>query len=296
MPVAVVIDWQAISALLSERLGEPPLELQAIPIGGGDINQAFRLYNAKRQFFAKCNRAELLSMFEAEKIGLDEIRRSHSIRVPEVYVTGVAENRAFIVMEFIELSGRPDSERLATQLAAMHCRYHRQFGFHCDNTIGSSVQPNPFCDNWVEFWQQHRLGVQLSLGARGSFEAALLDAGARLNDNMGKFFQGYEPRPSLLHGDLWSGNLGSDSAGNPVIYDPACYYGDHEADLAMMELFGNPGSRFFSVYDEIFAIDDGYPLRRDLYNLYHLLNHANLFGGGYAGQSLVLINRLLAQV
>jgi len=90
--------------------------------------------------------------------------------------------------------------------------------------------------------------------------------------------------------------MGSDSTGNPVIYDPACYYGDHESDLAMMELFGNPGPRFFSVYDEIFAIDDGYPLRRDLYNLYHLLNHANLFGGGYAGQSLALIKRLLAQV
>ena len=101
---------------------------------------------------------------------------------------------------------------------------------------------------------------------------------------------------SLLHGDLWSGNYGADSDGNPVVYDPACYYGDHEADLAMMELFGSPGARFFAAYREHFPIDDGYPLRRDLYNLYHLLNHANLFGGGYARQSQRLIERLLAQI
>ena len=291
-----MIDWQAITAQLSDRLGEPLLELQAIPVSGGYINQAFRLFNAKRQFFAKFNRAELLLMFEAEKIGLDEIRRSQSIRVPQVFATGVDGDRAFIVMEYIELGGPADSERLAIQLAAMHGCYHQHFGFHCDNTIGSTIQPNPFSDNWVDFWQQHRLGIQLSVGARGGFDVALLDAGQRLNENIGKFFQGYEPKPSLLHGDLWSGNMGSDSAGNPVVYDPACYYGDHEADLAMMELFGNPGPRFFSLYDEIFAIDDAYPLRRDLYNLYHLLNHANLFGGGYAGQSLALIKRLLAQV
>jgi fructosamine-3-kinase len=100
----------------------------------------------------------------------------------------------------------------------------------------------------------------------------------------------------LLHGDLWSGNQGADSSGNPVIYDPACYYGDHEVDLAMMELFGSPGERFFAVYRERFPIDADYPLRRDLYNLYHLLNHANLFGGAYAAQSLRVIDRLLAQL
>ena len=107
------------------------------------------------------------------------------------------------------------------------------------------------------------------------------------------FFAAYRPRASLLHGDLWSGNQGADRDGNPVIYDPACYYGDHEADLAMMELFCNPGERFFAAYRELFPIDAGYPLRRDLYNLYHLLNHANLFGGGWAGQAQGVIDRLL---
>jgi len=291
-----VINWQAIATLLCDRIGETRLELQATSLSGGDISQAFRLVSDRHRFFAKCNRIELLPMFEAEQTGLDAMRRSRTIRVPEVFATGVEGDSAFIVMEYIDMSGPADSDRLAIQIAGMHGCYHRQFGFDCDNTIGSTAQPNPFSDSWVEFWQRQRLGFQLSLGAERGFEAALLDAGARLNENIGKFFEDYQPEPSLLHGDLWSGNRGFDGQGNPVIFDPACYYGDHEVDLAMMELFGNPGERFFSVYNEIFPIDDAYPLRRDLYNLYHLLNHANLFGGGYAGQALRVIKRLLAQV
>ena len=114
-----------------------------------------------------------------------------------------------------------------------------------------------------------------------------------LNQRVAKFFQGYSPVPSLLHGDLWSGNYAADSTGQPVIYDPACYYGDHEADLAMMELFGQPGNEFFSAYNEVFPIDAGYSQRRELYNLYHILNHANLFGGSYSSQAQRMINQLL---
>ena len=114
--------------------------------------------------------------------------------------------------------------------------------------------------------------------------------------DLDKFFDAYHPRPSLLHGDLWSGNYGGDLHGEPVIYDPACYYGDHEADLAMMELFGHPGERFFAIYAEMFPIDPGYSLRRELYNLYHILNHALMFGGAYEAQALRMTNKLLAQV
>ena len=121
----------------------------------------------------------------------------------------------------------------------------------------------------------------------------MIDAGRRLAEVLDDFFVDYRPRASLLHGDLWGGNQAADAAGNPVIYDPACYYGDHEADLAMMELFGNPGERFFAAYRERFPIDPGYRRRRDLYNLYHVLNHANLFGGGYGAQAGRMIERLL---
>ena len=135
--------------------------------------------------------------------------------------------------------------------------------------------------------------LAISFGVHGN-ERPPVDAGLRLVAELDRFFADYRPRASLLHGDLWGGNQAADADGNPVIYDPACYYGDHEADLAMMELFGNPGEAFFTAYHEHFPIDAGYRYRRDLYNLYHVLNHANLFGGGYAAQAEKMIGRLLA--
>jgi fructosamine-3-kinase len=234
-------------------------------------------------------------MFVAEAAGLDAIRHSQTIRVPEVYLTSREENQACIVMEYIDLAGAPDRDLLARQLAAMHACYHERFGFDADNTIGSTPQINEFNDDWIEFWRRHRLGFQLKLARQNGCEARLIDSGNHLAENLAPFFGSYHPRPSLLHGDLWSGNQGADDAGNPVIFDPACYYGDHQADLAMMELFGHPGERFFAVYHEHFPINPDYRLRRELYNLYHILNHANLFGGGYARQARSMIDRLLAQ-
>ena len=290
-----MIDWQSIGDRLASQLQISSGDYRATPVHGGDINQAFRFEAGGQRFFVKTNRAERLAMFEAERAGLDAIRRSRTLRVPQVFLTGCNGEQAFIVMEYIELGGRPDAEVFATSLAAMHASFNDRFGFECDNTIGSTPQPNSFNDDWVEFWRQQRLGFQLALSRQNGLQARMIDAGYRLAESLDVFFRGYRPRPSLLHGDLWSGNQAADSAGNPVIFDPACYYGDHEADLAMMELFGSPGERFFAVYHEHFPLDPGYPLRRELYNLYHILNHANLFGGGYAGEGGAMIDRLLAQ-
>jgi len=289
------MDWQSISDRLAQQLQISTGDCRVTSVHGGDINQAFRLEIGAQRFFVKTNQAELVSMFEAERVGLDTIRRSRAIRVPEVFLTGCQGARAFIVMEDIELRPRPAAPAFASALAAMHSSFHDRFGFECDNTIGSTPQVNTFNDDWVEFWRLHRLGAQLALAKQNGFDTSMIDAGYRLAENLGDYFGAYRPRPSLLHGDLWSGNQAADSAGNPVIYDPACYYGDHEADLAMLELFGHPGERFFSVYNEHFPIDPDYPLRRELYNLYHVLNHANLFGGGYARQALGMIDHLLAQ-
>jgi fructosamine-3-kinase len=289
------VNWQSLGLRLAHHLQLPPAEIRAIPARGGDISRSVVLELGEHRIFVKTNRAPLLPMFEAERVGLDAIRRSATIRVPIVYLTGVESDRAFIAMEFIALSGRPDPARLARALAAMHGSFQDRFGFECDNTIGSTPQPNPFSDDWIQFWRLHRLGHQLELARLNGLGSRLVDAGFRLADNLGGFFDGHRPRPSLLHGDLWGGNQGADDDGNPVIYDPACYYGDHEADLAMMELFGHPGERFFAVYREHFPIDAGYDQRRDLYNLYHVLNHANLFGGGYAAQASRMIEGLLTR-
>ena len=289
-----MIDWQSLAAALAAELRQPAGEARATPISGGDINRAFRLDIGARRFFVKLNGAGLKAMFDAERAGLEAIADSGAIRVPRVYLTGCDAQHAWIVMEYIEMTGAAGSERLARALAAMHGCVQPRFGFHCDNTIGSTPQVNRWADDWVEFWREQRLGFQLSLARRNGLAPAMIDAGMRLSQRLEQFFSSYRPRASLLHGDLWSGNQGADSAGNPVIYDPACYYGDHEADLAMMELFGSPGERFFAAYREHFAIDAGYSLRRELYNLYHLLNHANLFGGGYAAQAQRGAERLLA--
>lgn len=282
-----------LGAQLAGHLGLPAQETRATAVAGGDINRAFRIDLGAQRYFVKLNRAQLLPMFEAERAGLDAIRASNAIRVPEVHVTGCQGEQAYIVMEYIELDGRADPDRLAQALAAMHHCCDSRFGFDGDNTIGSTPQPNTFCDDWIEFWRRQRLEFQLRLAERNGLDAGLIDAGLRLAARLEDYFDDYRPRASLLHGDLWAGNQAADSAGNPVIYDPACYYGDHEADLAMMELFGHPGERFFAAYRQRFPIDAGYRRRRELYNLYHVLNHANLFGGGYAAQARRIIESLL---
>ena len=289
-------DWQPVRQMLIDKSGLKVGKLVANPVSGGDINRAYRLNDGQHQFFVKTNSPDRLMMFEAEMIGLNEIQSSNSIRAPRAFGCGMVGQQAFIVMEYLELSGRPDPVLLAQQLATMH-RYTRdQFGFAVDNTIGSTPQVNSFSRDWAGFWQQQRLGYQLSLARTNGFGNELFDTGMRLNEQVSHFFSDYTPLASLLHGDLWSGNQGADGAGNPVIYDPACYYGDHEADLAMMELFGSPGQRFFDAYNDLFPIEAGYNVRRELYNLYHILNHANLFGASYLSQAKQMIASLLAQV
>jgi fructosamine-3-kinase len=290
-----MIDWQSLAASLAEQLQLPTGEVRATPVCGGSINQAWRLELGNSQFFVKLNRPDRLAMFDAERAGLEAIRQSAALRVPEVFLTGQMKGHAFIAMEFIELGGQLDAGRFGVALAALHNSFNDQFGFAGDNTIGSSLQVNTFNQDWVDFWRRHRLGFQLELATQNSLDARLIDGGHRLAEQLDKFFKTYQPRPSLLHGDLWCGNQAADTRGNPVVYDPACYFGDHEADLAMMELFGHPGERFFASYTEHFPLDTGYTLRRELYNLYHILNHANLFGGGYGAQARRMIEILLVQ-
>ena len=185
---------------------------------------------------------------------------------------------------------------MGEQLAAMHQVTAARFGWERDNTIGSTPQIKEWSSDCLTFWREHRLGFQLELAESRGFGARLAGRGARLRDALPDLLGGHRPVPSLLHGDLWSGNIGYDARGRPVIYDPASYYGDREADLAMTELFGGLGREFYAAYQDAWPLDKGYPLRRTLYNLYHILNHLNLFGAGYLPQAESMLDRLLSEI
>jgi fructosamine-3-kinase len=237
-------------------------------------------------------------MFDAEAQGLREMAAINAVRVPEVICYGQADGHSYLVLEYIALGGLRGkaSALLGQQLAKMHRATQPYFGWHIDNTIGSTPQINERSHDWLQFWQQQRLGQQLSFAANNGFGGRLQQRGEKLLADLPALLDGYEPQASLLHGDLWGGNAAADDRGNPVIFDPACYYGDRETDLAMTELFGGFGSDFFAAYQAEYPLDSGYQLRKTLYNLYHILNHLNLFGGGYLGQAESMIDRLLAEI
>jgi len=288
--------WKQISESLEQSAGSGKI-IDRSSVSGGSINSAYRIETEQNRYFVKLNRESLLPMFEAEAEGLHELRKPAVIRVPEPILCGAGHGYAWIVTEYIPFGrGGGDSEALfGQQFAAMHRYQSDRFGWLRDNTIGSTPQINQWGSDWVEFYREHRLGYQLNLAASNGFKGSLQTKGQHLMADMGLFFESYSPEPSLMHGDLWGGNKGVDEAGNPVIFDPAVYYGDREADLAMTSLFGGFSTQFYDAYSEAWPLDEGYQTRKTLYNLYHILNHANLFGGGYASQAEGMIDLLLGE-
>lgn len=265
------------------------------PVGGGSINAAARVDSDAGPVFLKSNRADGYEMFAAEAEGLAELDTAGALRVPRVHGLGVDGGRAWLLLEYLEL-GPADAgcrRRLGTGLAALHRHTAARHGWHRDNTIGSTPQPNGRDDDWVRFLAEKRIGFQLGLAERNGYGRELRADGEALLARLADFFTDYAPVPSLLHGDLWGGNFAA-ADGEPVIYDPAVYYGDRETDIAMTELFGGFGAEFQAAYREAWPLDAGYAVRRDLYQLYHVLNHLNLFGGGYLSQARALLRRLLA--
>lgn len=288
--------WDTIARTISETTGEPFTVREQRSVGGGSINSAYRISDGERHYFVKLNNASGLAMFEAEADGLREMAGTGTINVPEPIATGMAGGQAFIVMENLPLGGSGSAARLGHELAALHRTTQAHFGWYRDNTIGSTPQYNAENADWIAFWREQRLGAQLKMAAARGAGRALLRQGEQLLAQLPALFSGYQPVPSLLHGDLWSGNYAFCQNGTPVIFDPAVYYGDREADIAMTELFGGFGRDFYDAYHEAWPLDEGYAARKTLYNLYHILNHYNLFGGGYAGQAEAMIGRLLAEL
>lgn len=287
--------WAAISEQIRAASGISFVPQRQQATGGGCINATHVLDDGQQRWFVKINTADRQEMFAAEADGLRELAASQTIRVPRPLCHGIAEGQAFLVLEWLDLRGSESGGQLARQLAAMHGVVQEQFGWWRDNTIGATLQVNTREHAWPEFFARHRLGFQLEL-ARQAGNGRLLAAGEKLLQNLGGFFVGHTPVPSLLHGDLWGGNHAVTAIGEPVVFDPAVYYGDREADLAMSELFGGFSARFYAVYNEIWPLDAGYRVRKNLYNLYHILNHYHLFGGGYGGQALRMTESLLGEL
>lgn len=268
------------------------------PIGGGCINGAFRIAGSGRTYFVKTNASSAAGMFAAEAAGLGEIVRTQTVRVPQPLCHGSNAEASWLVLEWIEFGGarRDSGGALGRALAAMHRVTAQHFGWHRDNTIGATSQINTQASDWPRFWRERRLEVQLALAAKNAAPRSLLAKGERLAGDFAVLLTGCAIEPALLHGDLWAGNAGFDGAGAPVIFDPAVYYGHREADLAMTELFGRFSADFYAAYREAYPLDPGYAARKELYNLYHVLNHYNLFGGGYARQAESMLDRLLAEI
>jgi fructosamine-3-kinase len=240
-------------------------------VSGGCIHRCYRT----AQGFLKVNHAHLADAFAAEADGLAALRAA-GCTAPEPLETGVDDGEAYLLMQWLDLRSRGNFAALGHMLARMHRSTGRRFGWSRDNYIGSTAQRNGQNESWKAFWREQRLAPQLELARRNGHR---LDIGAACD-----LLDGHAPQPSLVHGDLWSGNAGFLRDSSPVLFDPAVYYGDREVDLAMTELFGGFPREFYSAYEDEWPLEAGYQRRKHLYNLYHLLNHLNLFGGGYLAQ------------
>ena len=291
-------EFEPVAVALAAAIGCPVAPRPSAPVGGGSIHAAWRWPSGAGALFVKLAPRADAALLAAEADGLAALAAVNAIRVPAVRGLGIAAESAWLALEWLELvapDGASDAA-LGEALARQHRSVAARFGFASDNFVGRTLQANGWCDDAVVFLASRRLAPQFVLVAAGGDEPRLVEQGARLLEALRLFYSGYRPQPSLLHGDLWSGNRGALAGGMPVVFDPAVYFGDREADLAMTRLFGGFGQRFYDAYQASWPLEPGADERRDLHDLYHVLNHHNLFGGGYAAQASALTARLLAAV
>lgn len=302
------MDRKRLASWLRRDLG-PELQ-EMVPVGGGCIHSAWRLeLSDGRRLFAKANRAALLPVLTAEAEGLRALaaaadaalaeQAQPALTVPPPLLLSELDGEALLLLPWLELSPQPPEpeaawRRLGQQLAQLHrssLRAHDgRFGWHEDNWIGSAPQHNGWDDDWGHFFAQCRLAPQLSRAAASGRRLAGAEA---LLELVPSWLQNHGAEACLVHGDLWSGNAGLLVGGGAAIFDPAVYRGDREVDLAMAQLFGGFPEPFFRGYQAEWPLAMGHERRRGIYNLYHLLNHANLFGGGYWSQAEGCIKELL---
>jgi protein-ribulosamine 3-kinase len=277
----------SVEAALTRAHGESVRIRTNRPLGGGSINDTRLIDTTAGTFVLKSNAEAPRGMFRAEADGLAALAGSGTaLTIPRV-IARHDDAPAFLVLEYLAPGVRAADfdDRLGRGLAELHRATTARYGFAADNFCGRTPQPNPWADRWIDFYAEARLGHQVRLASAGGLlstrDRDVLDA---LIANLNGWIDDPVDGPSLIHGDLWSGNLHVDARRRPALLDPATYFAHREAELGMMTLFGGFSSRVFAAYDEAFPLDPGWEERNPLYQLYHLLNHLNLFGGGYLGQ------------
>ncbi len=264
---------------LQAVLDQPILDM--LPVSGGSISEAWQVRAAEETVFVKLSTGLLPGMLAAEAEGLHELAKSGAIRVPEV----IRLTEDFLILEFIPAAINPPSDfwsKLGRQLANLHAYSQKIPGFHQDNFIGRSTQKNHCTANWKEFFWQSRLLPQWEMAVQRGIPNTTKLLWHNLEILWPAPLEGSSAQASLLHGDLWSGNVLVSNNGEPVVIDPAVYYGDAEADLSLTYLFGGFSAAFYQAYHEIRPKSEGFARRQKVYQLYHLLNHFNLFGNSYA--------------
>jgi fructosamine-3-kinase len=286
--------WQALSQQLSDTLMFNYTIAERTKVKGGDISECYMISDGEQRYFVKTNERSFINKYLIEADNIKSLRNTATVYVPELILTGTSKEHSFIVLNYLSTKPLDDdkqSYKFGVQLAKLHAwGEQKEYGYDQDNFIGNTLQPNKWDRKWNRFFAEQRIGWQLQLLREKGIELVNI---SEFTETVQSLLANHHPRPSLLHGDLWHGNV-ANSAFGPICYDPACYWGDRECDIAMAELFGGFQPEFFQGYESVLALDFGYSERKDIYNLYHLLNHYNQFGGHYLAEAEALIKNIMS--
>jgi fructosamine-3-kinase len=285
--------WHFISEQISQTTQQEFICDDIREVKSGDTHKTFKISDGKQRFFIKTNEKFHLANFEAEAEGLNHLSQAELFRIPQVICTGIVSNHSFLVLEHITMTQGDDQDWFCfgQTLAKLHQSQTQQmYGWQEDNFIGLTPQPNLWQKKWSQFFAEQRIGFMLQLLCeKGQINSNI----EQVVDTIVSLLAGHSPQSSMLHGDLWQGNAGFHNT-QPVLYDPAFYFGDRETDIAMSELFGRFPQAFYQGYSETWPLDTDYQYRKPIYQLYHVLNHALLFGGHYIDSVKITLKNLEA--
>jgi fructosamine-3-kinase len=283
--------WHFISERISECIQQDFICDDIREVKAGDSHKAYKISDGKQHFFVKINEKIHLTNFEVEVDGLEHLSNTQLFKVPNFICTGLVSNHSFLVLEYINMSQGNEHSwfHFGQTLAELHKTQTQQmYGWQEDNFIGLTPQSNLWQKKWSCFFAEQRIGFMLQLLSEKGLVLANIDT---VVESIKSLLTGHNPKPSMLHGDLWQGNAGFHK-NQPVLFDPAFYFGDRETDLAMTELFGRFPVHFYQGYADIWPLEVDYEYRKPIYQLYHVLNHALLFGGHYIESAKITLKNL----